>query len=95
MYDENYFFEGSQESFFSHHLCHLCSVGDLCLLYTTVEFNFYCLKEGKGESINFCFDLACGEMKDDNSEAQSTNMYILITGLDVCHVFELKGNVTE
>ena len=34
-------------------------------------------------------------MKEKNLEALLANMDILITGLDVCHVFELKVNLTD
>ena len=34
-------------------------------------------------------------MKEGNLEALRSNMDILITGLDVCHVFESKGNLTD
>ena len=37
------------------------------------------------------FYLACEEMKEENLEALHPN----ITGLDVCHVFEWKGNLTD
>ena len=51
--------------------------------------------KGKGKSVDFCFHLASGEMKDENLEALHANMDFLITGLDVCHFFELKGNYTD
>ena len=63
----------------------------LTLILTTL---FPVLK-GKGENFNFCFYVASREMKEKNLEALLANMDILITGLDVCHVFELKVNLTD
>ena len=33
-------------------------------------------------------------MKEENLEALGASMDILITGLDVCYIFEWKGNLT-
>ena len=42
-----------------------------------------------------CFYLASGEMKENNLKALGSNMDIVISGLDVYHVFELKGKLTD
>ena len=34
-------------------------------------------------------------MKVENLEVLHANMDVLITGLDVCHAFELKGSFTD
>ena len=39
--------------------------------------------------------MASGEMKEENLETMCVNMDILIAGLDVCHMFELKGNLAK
>ena len=41
----------------------------------------------KGECIKFCFYLASGEMNEEDLEALRANMNILMTILDVCHLF--------
>ena len=38
--------------------------------------------------LNFCFYLASRGMKEENLEALCANMDIVITGLDVCKIFE-------
>ena len=43
----------------------------------------------------FCFYLVSGDMKEKNLEALGAFMDIFISGLDVCHVFELKGNLGQ
>ena len=49
----------------------------------------------KGDSSKFGFYLAKGEMKEENLEALRINMAILIAELDVFHVLEWKGNLTD
>ena len=34
-------------------------------------------------------------MKEENLEALLANMDIIVAGLDVCHIFEWKGNLTD
>ena len=41
------------------------------------------------------FYLAKGKMKEGNMEVLHANIDIFTVGLEVCHVFELKGNLTD
>ena len=45
--------------------------------------------------VKLCFYLASGEMKEKNLEPLRPNIDILNAGLDVGHIFELKGNLID
>ena len=49
----------------------------------------------KGESIKIGFYLVNEKIKEGNLEVLHANMNIVIAGLDVCFVFEWKGNLTD
>ena len=59
------------------------------------RFRFSFIIERKVESLNFSFYLASREIKEENLETLPANIDILFTGLDVCHIFEIKVNLTD